>query len=193
MRFTSLKSLSFGLALASFVAVGAAGAQSLVGVNARLNHTLDTKGAAVGEVITATLDGGVTADGVKLPRGTELIGKVAEVKAEGNAVSVTLVFDTAKLKSGKQLPVKVTVLAAYEAGEVGTQTAIAPPPEHVNNAGAFDQEPGALGNVSIRSAVKDSDSGRFSSSNGNFKLLAGTYLQVGIAPTGTNAPTSAAE
>src|ERR1700728_2106073 len=103
MRITSLKSLSWGLALASLVGVGVASAQSLVGVNTKLDRTLDSKSAAVGQVVTARLDGTVTtADGTKLPRGTELIGKVADVKnANGNPVSVSLLFTSAKLKGGK--------------------------------------------------------------------------------------------
>jgi hypothetical protein len=122
MRFTSLKSLSYGLALASLVGVGVASAQSLVGVNTRLDRTLDSKSAAVGQVVTAKLDGTVTtADGTKLPRGTELVGKIAEVKnANGSPVSVSLLFTSAKLKDGKEVPVKATVLAAFpEADPVG--------------------------------------------------------------------------
>ena len=114
MRFTSFKKLSFGLALVSLAAAGGASAQSLVGVNTTLDRTLDSKSAAAGQVVTAKLDGTVTAaDGTKLPKGTELIGKVADVKNANGATSVSLVFTSAKLKDGKEIPVKATVLAAY--------------------------------------------------------------------------------
>jgi hypothetical protein len=199
MRFTSLKSLSYGLALASVVGVGVASAQSLVGVNTRLDRTLDSKSAAVGQVVTAKLDGTVTtADGTKLPRGTELVGKIAEVKnANGSPVSVSLLFTSAKLKVGKEVPVKATVLAAFpeadpvgvSLGDVATQQA----PEKVAGDGSFNQQPGALSHVALTSAVKSPDSGTFSSTAGNFKLYAGTFLQVGIAPAGASSGTTAAE
>jgi len=194
MRFTSLKNLSLGLALVSLVSVGAASAQSLVGVNAKLDRTLDSQNAKAGEPVTATLTGTVTtADGVKLKRGTELIGKVADVKSEGSQVSLALVFDTAKLKDGKQIPVKTTVLAAFPATQGDEDTAMLPPPEHVNGDLTFDQEPGALNHVSVTSAVRNSNSGTFSSNNGNFKLIAGTFLQVGIGSVNSSSGTNAAE
>lgn len=199
MRFTSLKSLSHGLALSSFVAVGVASAQSLVGVNTKLDHTLDSKSAAVGQVVTAKLDGTVTAaDGTKLPRGTELIGKIAEVKnANGSPVSVSLLFTSAKLKGGKEIPVKATVIAAFpEADPVGVSlgdVATLQAPEKVDGDRTFNQQPGALSHVALTSAVKNPDSGTFSSTEGNFKLYAGTFLQVGIAPAAAASGTTAAE
>jgi hypothetical protein len=199
MRLTSLKSLSYGLALSSFIGVGVASAQSLVGVNTKLDRTLDSKSAAVGQVVTAKLDGTVTtADGTKLPRGTELVGKIAEVKnANGSPVSVSLLFTSAKLKDGTEVPVKATVLAAFpeadpvgvSLGDVATQQA----PEKVAGDGSFNQQPGALSHVALTSAVKSPDSGTFSSTAGNFKLYAGTFLQVGIAPAGASSGTTAAE
>ena len=197
MRFTSLKNVSLGLALLSFVSVGAASAQSLVGVNTRLDRTLDSKSASVGQVVTARLDGTVTAGGTKLPKGTELVGKVAEVKNGSGQVSLSLVFTAAKLKGGKEIPVKATVLAAYpQLDQVSAtlgDTAVQPAPAQVSEEGEFNQQPGALGHVSMTSAVKNQDSGTFSSADGNFKLLAGTNLQVGLAPAGTASGTSAAE
>ncbi len=197
MRFTSLKKLSFGLALSSLVAAGAASAQSLVGVNTRLDRTLDSRSAAAGQVVTAKLDGTVTtADGTKLPKGTELIGKVADVKNANGAASVSLVFTSAKLKDGKEIPVKATVLAAYPQSDPVADTlggAPQPAPAQVEGDSVFDQQAGALEHVEMTSAVKDHNSGTFSSTTGNFKLLAGTGLQVGIASASTASGTNAAE
>jgi hypothetical protein len=193
MRISSLKNLSFGLALASLVSVGVASAQSLVGVNAKLDHTLDSKSAAVGQTVTARLDGTVILGGTKLTRGTELIGKVAEVKS-GNPVSVTLLFTSAKLKDGKEIPVKATLLAAFpESGSMEPSLGAAELAGQVDADRAFDQQPGALSHVAMTSAVKDHNSGTFSSTSGNFKLVAGTNLQVGIAPASAASGTSAAE
>jgi hypothetical protein len=198
MRFQSLKNVSFVLAVASLVAVGSASAQTLVGVTTKLDHTLDSNSAAAGQVVTAKLDGTVkTSDGMKLPKGTELIGKVAEVKsAQNGSPSVSLVFTTAKLKDGKEIPVKATLLAVYpeSAGDgaaYGAET-MAPAPEQVEADGRF-QQAGALKNISMTSAVKSSASGTFSSTDASFKLEAGTFLQVGIAPAGPVSGTTAAE
>jgi hypothetical protein len=197
MRFISFKSLSLGLAIASLSL--AASAQSLVGVNAKLDRTLDSKSAASGQAVAARLDGTVTtADGTKLPKGTELIGKVADVKnANGSPVSLSLVFTSAKLKDGREIPVKATVIAAYpQIDPVGANlgdVAVQPAPAQVSPDGVFQQQPGALSHVSLTSAVKDHDSATFSSNNGNFKLQAGTNLQVGIGPASAATSTNAAE
>ena len=195
----SLRNISCSLAVISFLAVGAASAQTLAGVNATLDHSFNSKGAKTGEVVTARLTSSVkTPDGVDLPKGTELVGKVAAVKAETNGgVSVSLLFDAAKLKDGKQVPVKATLLAAYPAstgndGEDSVQV-IGAPPAHVISTDTFDQEPGALGHVSLKSAVKSDNSGTFASSDGNFKLGSGTYLQIAVAGTNSGNGTSAAE
>ncbi len=42
------------------------------------------------------------------------MGTVAEIKnADGSPVSLSLVFTSVKLKDGKEIPVKATVIAAY--------------------------------------------------------------------------------
>ncbi len=199
MRFSSLKNFSLSLALVSLVSAGAASAQSLAGVTTRLDNSLDSGSAKIGETLTAKLNASVTTpDGVKLPKGTELIGKVADVKAAQNGpASVTLVFTTAKLKDGKEIPVKATLVGAYTASEGDDATygslSMAPAPAKVNPDDTFNQEPGALRHVTMTSAVKNSDSGTFTSSNGNFKLSAGTYLQFGVDASGAAAHTNAAE
>ena len=195
----TVRNLSCTLALISFLAAGAASAQTLAGVNATLDHSLDSKGAKVGEAVSVKLTSSVkTPDGVDLPKGTELVGKVAAVKADAKGpVSVSLLFDTARLKGGKQVPVKATLLAAYPAstggdGEDSVQV-IGAPPSHVVSSDTFDQEPGALGHVSLKSAVKSDNSGTFASSDGNFKLGSGTYLQLAVGSANSGSGSSAAE
>ncbi|HEY6445878.1 MAG TPA: hypothetical protein VIY53_05415 [Acidobacteriaceae bacterium] len=188
------------LAVASLLSAGAASAQSLAGVNTRLVSPLNSQTATEGQTVTVKLDGAVkTADGVKLTRGTELVGKITSVKPSqnGGPASVTLTFTTAELKSGKHLPVKATLLAAYP-GDQGieaqysnsTMNAVA---RTVSAAQTIDQEPGALPGVALKSAVEAPESGTFSKTDGNFKLAAGTFLQVGIAPAANGGSTSAAE
>jgi hypothetical protein len=195
MITSSLRNFFSGLALVSFLSVGAASAQSLVGVNAKLDRALDSSNATVGQSVTARLDGTVTAGGTKLPRGTELIGKVAEVKNEGSPVSVSLLFTSAKLKDGKDIPIKATVLAAFpQSGDYANgESAVGQPPVQVDASSAFDQPPGGLGHVALTSAVKNQNSGTFTSTKGDFRLEAGTYLQVGIAPVSSGSSMNAAE
>jgi hypothetical protein len=192
----SLKYLALGFATGLLGFSGSAFAQSsnqnlqLVGVNARLVSTINTDSVKQGQAVTAKLDGTVTtSDGVKLEKGTELVGTVADATPSTNRgpASVTLVFTSAQLKGGKQIPVKVTLLAAYPASAADNATygdsAIAPPPQHVDPQATVIQEPGMLGNrVELKSAVQGQDSGTFSKTDGNFRLAAGTYFTVGIGP-----------
>lgn len=201
MRFTfSMHKLSLGVALVSLMA-GAASAQTLSGVNTRLVQPLDSATAAVGQAVAVKLENSVkTTDGVKLPRGTELIGKIAAVNPsqKGGPASVSLVFTTAQLKGGKQIPVKATLLAAFPSdqgvqAQYSNESTMDIVPDHVAADLQVDQEPGALKDVTLKAAVKDPDSGTFSRTNGNFKLGAGTYLQLGVGPAAGGASTSAAE
>lgn len=166
----------------------------LVGVNARLAHTIDSNSVQRGQAVAAKLDGTITSDGVKLDRGTELLGTVADsaASAHGGPSSVTLLFTRAQMKDGKQIPVKVTLLGAYPASQ-GDQAAygqsmIPSAPRHVDPQQKVVQQSGLLGGVELKSSVQGQNSGTFWREDGNFKLRAGTFLQVAVAPvngTGT--------
>jgi hypothetical protein len=197
MQFSrSLKNLSLGLAIISMSAM-AASAQSLSGVNTRLLKPIDSQTAKQGDAVTVRLDGNVTADGVKLPKGAQLIGKIADVKAspaKGSPASVTVVFTSAQLKDGKQIPIKATLVAAYPATAVeDLSTSAVPAPDSVPEAFKVDQQPGALPGIALKAAVKDPDSGTFTKQNGNFTLKAGTHLQLAVAPAAGASTTNAAE
>ena len=205
---TYVKNFSLGLGTAMLVFAGAAVAQTsgagepatssynqsaqswqLVGVNARLDHTLDASSAQQGQKVEAKLDGSVkTASGLKLDKGTELMGTVtkARASADGGPSSLSVDFTTAQLKDGKQIPVKVTVVAAYPADANAEATygvtSMGPAPRHISSRQIIDQESGLLHHVALHSRVQGQNSGTFSKRDGNVKLTAGTYLQVGIAP-----------
>lgn len=190
----SLKYVGLGVAigLLSYAAPSFAQADNqslqLVGVNARLERAISSDNVKQGDAVAAKLDSTVTtSDGTKLERGTELIGTVANAAPSSNRgpASLTLSFTTAKLKDGKQIPIKATLLAAYpeSAGEGVNygDSVIAPPPQHVDSQATVDQEPGLLKSVELKSSVQNDNSGTFSKTDGNFRLAAGTYLQVGVA------------
>jgi hypothetical protein len=206
MRFAvSLRNCSLGLATASFLFTGVAWASpaastlsttqqnvrpwNLVGVDAQLDQALDASSAHRGQAIEARLAREAkTADGVDLPRGTQLVGEIDRVQAStnGGPSIVSLVFTEAELKDGRTIPVKVTVIGAYPADEAqlavnGAQT-MPPAPKHISYKERVDQEPGMLSHVSMHSAVQNSNSAIFRDNRGNLKLRAGTFLQVGIAP-----------
>jgi len=191
MRFRTLRDLSLGMASASLLFVGAAMAQPLTmtGVNARLDHTLDSRNAAPGQIISVKIDHAVkTVDGIDLPGGTELMGKVDQVKSSqnGGPAMLSIVLNEAQTKDGKQVPVKVTLVGAYPPGQhsddtYGTET-MGPAPKHISMREKVDQEPGVLSHTSMTSSVKSHDSAVFRKDNGDVKLAAGTYFQVGIAP-----------
>jgi hypothetical protein len=203
MRFvTSLRNWSFGAATASLLFAGAALAQppastqqnmkqqswNLVGVDAQLQQGLNTKNARPGQSVEARLYRTVkTASGMRLDRGTALLGKIERVQASTNLrpAVLSLVFTKAQLRNGRTIPVKVTIIGAYPADEAqlfldGDQT-IPPAPRHISNKASFVQEPGGLNRISLHSAVKNSDSATFRDKRGNLKLEDGTFLQIGIA------------
>lgn len=191
MQFKIWRYLCLGLASASFLFGGAAMAQSLTmtGVNARLNHTLDSKNAVPGQIVSVKIDHAVkTVDGIDLPKGTELMGKVDQVHSSenGGPATLSIVLNQAQMKDGKQVPVKATLIGAYPPGQhsddlYGTET-MGPAPRHISMQEKVDQEPGVLSHTSMTSSVKSHDSAVFRKDNGDVRLAAGTYFQMGIAP-----------
>lgn len=195
----TIRTCSLSIAAVSMLFAGAAVAQAasspdagqnwqLTGVNARLVHGLDASSVRQGQIVEARLDGSVTTEqGVKLDGGTELTGTVTSVQrsSDGGPSSITLNFNKARMKDGKTIPVKVTVLSAFPAN-AGAQAIngvqeMGQAPRHINPRTAVDQEAGQLRHVSMHSRVQGNNSGTFRDKDGNVKLAAGTYLQVGVA------------
>jgi hypothetical protein len=214
MRFgTCIKNLSLSAGTATLILTGAAMAQTtsqtgqadqtmqsqssqnwqLVGVNARLDRSLDSSSVQQGQKVEAKLDGSVkTASGIKLDKGAQLCGTVTQVQksSNGGPSSMTVAFTTVQTKDGKQMPVKATLLAAFPASARSESTygiaTMPPPPHHVSPDEKIDQESGTIGNVSLHSRVQGENSGTFAKKDGDVKLKAGTYFQVGIAPMNSN-------
>ncbi len=89
----------------------------MVQAQALLDKTIDTKKAKQGDPVAAKLVQGVQIpDAVALPKNTVLEGHVDQVQASDHKSdsTVTVTFDKAKLKDGKELPIKATVLAVSE-------------------------------------------------------------------------------
>jgi hypothetical protein len=198
MKFHFVRLTSLGAAAMVTVMGGLAAAQDaqpntqLVGANARLVNTVDTRKVSPGQSITAKLTTTVKEAGtVELPKGTLLIGKIdqAQASTNGGPATLSVTFDQAKLSDGRTVPVKATLLGAYpgddgdyyaEAGAEGNL--IAGLPASVPADQKIDQEPGTLGNVEMRSAVQSNASAVFTSKDHNIDLKSGTQFQVAIAP-----------
>lgn len=88
--------------------------------NAVLSGSLDAKKAKPGDPVSAkTSEQTTTADGVVIPKGTKLLGRVTEAKAAGKGEgesALGFTFDRAVLKDGREIPLQTTVraLAAAE-------------------------------------------------------------------------------
>jgi hypothetical protein len=132
------------------VAVAPAGAQAqspaaqpqrtiqMVPALASLDHTLDAKKAKQGEVITAKLQKDVNIpEEQALPKDTVLEGHVSQVQASEHKSDSTVVvtFDKAKLKSGKELPIKATVLSIAEPAYLQQQEQMGQPAGGAMTAG----------------------------------------------------------
>lgn len=164
----------------------------LVSAEAQLTHQLNSKDATQGETVKAKLTSDVkTAEGMKLDKGTMLIGKVEQVqRSTGSSPSrMSIVFDQAQLKDGKTIPVKATLLGAYPSSagsyfaDTGTNGSLmAVQPHRVSSQVKVDQMPGTLSHVGMHSAVQSNVSGTFVSKDRDIDLRKGTRLQVAISP-----------
>lgn len=169
----------------------------LVSAGAQLAHKIDSKTARQGQTVKAKLTSSVkTGEGMKLDKGTMLIGKVEQVeRGNGNGPSrLSIVFDRARLKNGRMIPVKATLLGAYPsnagdyyAGASTNGNLIPGEPHSISFQEKVDQMPGTLSHVGMHSAVQSSVSATFVSSGRSIELRKGTRLQLAIALlTGAN-------
>ena len=188
-----LKVRTFGFATAIVALSGLAMAQDqsqglkLMAGNSELVHPLNSKSAAQGQAVTVKLTDSIkTPEGVELPRGTELIGRVDEVKASDKKGPSTLVltFNQAHLKDGKTIAVKATLAGFAPAG--GAEEL----PTAVDANGTFDQLADGATGVKLHSAVQDTTSGTLTNEHSNINFGAGTQFLVAVGVQ--SAQTSAA-
>jgi hypothetical protein len=162
----------------------------LVSANAELTQGLNTKSSRQGQTVTAKLTANVTTAGtMDLPKGTMLVGTVEQVQpgnGSGSKSEISIVFNEARLKDGREIPIKATLLGAYppavvySSGGLGSYLPIQP--RLIPSDRSVIQNPGPLGNVTMKSAVQSDVSGTFLSTKDNIKLSQGTQLQLAIAP-----------
>ena len=165
-------------------------AGQMVATRAGLVGTLNAKDSKPGEEFQAKLPRKVLLkDGTELPAGTMLIGKVGQddMNVDGKS-KLVLCIDTAKLKDGKTVAVKATIVGIYRPGDGSADD---------NQSAAGDQGPNpwhdgitkidemdALRHVDLHSDLNSANSGVLVSKGGDdITLKSGTELALAIAGT----------
>ena len=174
-------------------------------LNAQLTHSLDSKKAKPGDVVTAQTTAPVKVDGkVVIPNNTKLIGHVtrASARAKGDTDSVLAVlFDRAVLKDGHEMPLQVTLQAM--APDQGTPPVSGDDLQPMGNIDGGRAGAGAAGNRGMVGGVGGSTVGGASSGaastvprttdeSATVNSTAGTSGQVsgGVTSSGELKPTS---
>jgi len=146
---------------------------------ASLDKVINTASATQGQVVSAKLTQTIkTPEGLKLPRGTELIGRVDEVQAshDKSPAKLVLTFDRARLKDGKEIPIKATLIGIASPGTPEEQT------EQVAGRDGFDQVPNSSSGTTLHSRIEANSSGTLTRPDKNIRLIDGTELQIAVAP-----------
>lgn len=162
-------------------------AAQMVPARAYLVRKLDAKNDKPGSRFVAKLAGTVhLKDGTELPRGTELLGTVAtdEMQLKGNS-KLALRINEARLKDGKKIPVKATIVGVFGPE---TQSAsgyyIAPGQEEPNtwtNKILTVDQLDVLPGVELHSRIAGNNSGVFvTKKKDDVKLSGGSELALAI-------------
>jgi hypothetical protein len=163
-------------------------AAQMVAAIAELPHTLDADKDHLNSTFEAQLNGKITlSNGTVLPSRTVLIGKVTRDDTQATGASEFAVrFDQARLKDGKTLPIKATIVAIrrptsdsdYEGSNDWTSQTLTV--EQLN----------AVSGADLHSQIAGNDSAVFvSTRKHDVKVPAGTQLNLAIAPA-ADAPAS---
>jgi hypothetical protein len=149
-----------------------------------LAQELDTKNARPGQQFKAVLSDTVhLKSGVELPRGTTLVGTVANEGApDGAKVELALRFTQADLKSGKMIPIEATIVGiAPPVDNMGESASEQAPPDAWNGAETQFDLIGVLSNVDLHSRIAGENSGVFvSATKSNIKLAERTQIALAI-------------
>ena len=109
-------------------------------VQAELVKPVDAKKSKVGDEVIATTTQDVTAGGkLIVPRGSKLVGRIMGVRVQNSEQStsqVGIAFNHAVLKSGKEIPVALTIQAIGSSPEAAANAAASAGASHVAYGGA---------------------------------------------------------
>ncbi|MGB0064282.1 MAG: hypothetical protein WBP85_07530 [Terracidiphilus sp.] len=168
-------------------------ASQMVPAQALLAQNIDTKNMQPGEQFKAVLKGKIhLKNGEELPRGTTLVGTVAnETVPQGAKSELALRFTQADLKSGKTIPIEATIVGVTPPATQDVAPAEmmynAPPDSWDGSTLTFDVT-NALSGIDLHSRIAGQNSGDFVSTKSNLKLGARTQISLAIGAQGTNGP-----
>jgi hypothetical protein len=158
----------------------------LMTVDASLDKAINSSKLMQGQMVAAKTTMKVkTPDGVDLPKGTELMGKVSDVQGgqNGSMTRFSITFDQARLHDGRTVPIKATILGAMPPNSSYYGQNSFPDSSHtVSMKEKVDQEPGILHDIAMKSAVQSNVSGTFMSKKDKIDLNQGTQLRLALAP-----------
>jgi hypothetical protein len=174
------------------------GALEMVSARVSLSQSLDAKQSKTGDQVRTRLSNAVSLkNGPKLPRGTEILGVIAEDDMQAGGTSkLTLNFTQAKLKDGTVVPIKATIVGIYPPQ---TEDAAGHPvPAGDQERDTFSSKRGAveqmdvLPGVDLHSSFASDVSGVLVSAKHNVKLGLGSEIALAVALNGTapQTPTS---
>ena len=163
-------------------------AAQMVPAQAYLLRKLDAKDMKPGSQFIARLSETVhLKNGPELPRGTELLGKVStdDMQLKGTS-KLALRINEARLKDGKTVPVKATIVGVYAPeSESMNGSNVVPGQEQANdwtNKILRVDQLDAVGGVDLHSRVNGNNSGVFvSTKKDDFKIAGGSELALAIA------------
>lgn len=158
-------------------------ATKMVRATVLLSHTLDADKDHPNSTFEVRLKRKVTlSDGTVLPSNTVLIGKVATDDMNVKGMSkLAICFDQARLKDGKVLPIKATIVDITTPGSI-------PGDDHEPNSWTdktlvVDQI-SVISGVDLHSNIASNNSGVFvSTKKHDVKLPSGSQLQLAIGPS----------
>jgi hypothetical protein len=162
-------------------------ADQMVPTRAAIDRTLDAKDSKPGTEFTAKLPREVhLKDGSELPAGTVLVGKVSvDDLNESGQSKLALCIDQAKLKDGRTIPLKATIVGVYGPGAgrwtpydtpLGDQV----PNDWNKNIEQVDQL-GAYKGADLHSTITSKNSGVLvATKEEDIKLKKGTELALAI-------------
>lgn len=191
----SIAVLSLAMITPSF---GQAPTQHMVPANASLTRALDANSIHAGDQFRATLTSNVhLSSGVELRKGDTLVGEVGtdDMNITGNA-RLAVRFTQAVQKNGQTIPIKATILALYNPGDLGNNTYGESDqiPNTWNDGTLQIDQMSAVNGIDLHSKIASQNSGVFvTTTKKDVKIPAGSQIALAIAPQSNAASTNSGD
>jgi hypothetical protein len=163
-------------------------ALQMVSARVSLAENLDANKVKAGDPVQTKLSNNVALKGgPELPRGTEILGVIAQDDMQMNGKSkLALNFTEARLKNGTVIPIKATIVGIYPPeNEDPEGRPVAPGDQvRVTFAGTLDgvDQMDALPGVDLHSKTDSKISGVLVSTKHNVKIAWGSEIALAVAP-----------